>query len=736
MRPHPSFRSASGDAPPTMGARATRLLGLSGTSCPAIAASCAALLLLLCTASASPAAPADQSPGAILFGAAYYEEYAPYDRLDADVAMMKAAGINVVRIAESTWGTLEPQDGVFDFSHIDRVIRAMDKAGISVIVGTPTYAIPTWLAKKYPDVLATTPSGQNRYGPRQNMDITNPHFRFYAKRVIRRLVEHVKDQPAVIGYQIDNETKSYNVSGPDVQRGFVESQKKRFASLDALNLAYGLDYWSNRINSWEDYPSVDGAVNASLTSAFAEYQRSLVTDYLAWQASIVRELKRPNQFITQNFDMDWRGFSYGIQPDVDHFAAARALDIAGIDIYHPGQDHLTGTEIAFGGDLARSMRGGKNYLLIETQAQGFPEWTPYPGQLRLQAYSHLASGAEMVSYWHWATTNNGIETYWRGLLSQDYAPNPTYREAMQIGAELKRLSSELVGLHKNNQVAVYFSNRALTGFNAFKFGWTSRATYNDVLRPFYDALYRANIEADFIDPSTKDLSRYKLIVVPALYAASDAEIAALKDYVRSGGHLVLTFKSGFSDKNLKVRSTSQPGGFADAVGATYSQFVIPEKVSLKGEGFESGKTEDVRWWMELLQPTSATVLASYDHPVWGQYASITRNSYGKGEVTYVGFMPSDAVIGKILTQAADRAHVSRPGADLQFPLIVRSGVNGRNRPLHYLLNYSAASRALVFPFDSGTDLLSGEPVAKGGRIELGPWGVAIVEESSATAPTP
>lgn len=684
--------------------------------------------LLVSTIAAGAAVP--HYPGTILYGAAYYEEYAPYDRLDADIAMMKSAGINVVRIGESTWGTMEPRDGVFDFSHIDRVIQAMDKAGIAVIVGTPTYAIPTWLARKYPDVLAVTPAGPNRYGPRQNMDITNAHFRLCAERVIRRMVEHVKDQPAVIGYQVDNETKSYHVSGDEVQKGFVESMKKKFPSLDSLNHAFGLDYWSNRINAWEDFPSVDRAINASLTSAFAEYQRSLVTDYLAWQASLVRSLKRPDQFITQNFDLDWRGYSYGIQPEVDHLAAAHAMDVAGIDIYHPGQDRLTGTEIAFGGDLARSMRGGRNYLVIETQAQGFPEWTPYPGQLRLQAYSHLASGAEMVSYWHWTTTNNAIETYWRGLLSQDYAPNATFREAEQIGAELRRLGPELLGLRKSNEVAIYFSNRALTAFDSFHFGWTSRTTYNDVLRPFYDALYRANIETDLIDPSVKGLSRYKLIVVPALYAASDAEIAALKDYVRAGGHLLLSFKSGFSDENVKVRSSSQPGGFADAAGVTYSQFAIPEKVGIRGEGYTASPGE-VRWWMEFLEPTTASVLASYDHPAWGRYAALTRNKYGQGEVTYVGFMPGDALMNKIVTGAADRAKVTRLPPGLQYPLIVRGGRNGKNRALHYLLNYSPAARTLTYPFGAGKDLLSGKPVVQGGSLELPPWGAAIVEEGGA-----
>ena len=134
--------------------------------------------------------------------------------------------------------------------------------------------------------------------------------------------------------------------------------------------------------------------------------------------------------------------------------------------------------------------------------------------------------------------------------------------------------------------------------------------------------------------------------------------------------------------------------------------------------------------MELLQPTTATVIASYDHPVWGKYASITRNGYGKGEVTYVGFMPSDALIGAILAQAVERAKVTRLGADFHFPLIVRGGVNARHKAVHYLLNYSAGSRALEYPFGAGADLLSGKSIGKGDRIELGPWGIAIVEEST------
>jgi beta-galactosidase len=183
------------------------------------------------------------------------------------------------------------------------------------------------------------------------------------------MLEHIKNHPAIIGYQIDNETRSYGTSGPNVQAQFVAYMKARYPSLDSLNKIFGLDYWSNRINNWDDFPSVNGSINASLNAEFAKFQRSLVTDYLAWQAAIVRDYKKPEQFITQNFDFDWRGHSYGIQTEVDHFAAAKVLDIAGVDIYHPSQDKLTGAEISFGGDVARSMKGGQNYLVMETEAR-------------------------------------------------------------------------------------------------------------------------------------------------------------------------------------------------------------------------------------------------------------------------------------------------------------------------------------------------------------------------------
>ena len=127
----------------------------------------------------------------LLFGAAYYDEYLPYDRIETDMEMMKKAHINVIRIAESTWSTWEPQDGVFDFAHLHRMLKASSEHGIQVIVGTPTYAVPTWLAAKYPDILTQTHNGPERYGRRQNRDTAPPLYLKHAERIIRGVLEEV-----------------------------------------------------------------------------------------------------------------------------------------------------------------------------------------------------------------------------------------------------------------------------------------------------------------------------------------------------------------------------------------------------------------------------------------------------------------------------------------------------------------------------------------------------------------
>ena len=675
----------------------------------------------------------------LLYGAAYYDEYMPYDRLDKDVEMMKKAGINTVRIAESTWSTCEPQPGEFDFSHVERVMDAMEEAGLNVIIGTPTYAVPTWMVKAHPDVLAETVRGRGIYGARQIMDITHPVYLFYAERVIRELMKLTAHRKCVIGFQLDNETKYYGTAGKNVQEQFVKYIREKFHDdLDALNYEFGLDYWSNRINAWEDFPDVRGTINGSLGAEFEKFQRTLVDKFLGWQADIVNEYRREDQFVTHNLDFEWRGYSYGIQPYVNHLHASQCLTIAGTDIYHPTQDDLTGVEIAFGGDLIRSLKQD-NYLVIETEAQGFPGWTPYKGQLRLQAYSHLASGANSVMYWHWHSIHNSFETYWKGLLSHDFQENATYREACIIGNEFARLGKHLVNLKKKNEVAVLVSNEALTALNWFRIqeqapGADAKSIYyNDVMRWMYDTLYHMNVECDFIWPESENLEQYKAIVVPALYAAPDELLIRLKQYVENGGTLIASFKTAFANENVKVSHQVQPHILSNCFGVHYDQFTFPKNVGLTGEVIpekpdQKGNAHPAaNVFMELLVSEGAEVLASYEHYNWKDYAAITRNHYGKGQAVYIGCMTDEETLKSVYKAVLPEADVEIP--EYHYPIIVRKGLNDLGKTVCYFLNYSGMELEMPYDYKNGIELLENTAVENGTALQMPAWGVKIVEEA-------
>ena len=246
-----------------------------------------------------------------------------------------------------------------------------------------------------------------------------------------------------------------------------------------------------------------------------------------------------------------------------------------------------------------------------------------------------------------------------------------------------------------------------------------------------------NAEVDFVDPSTTDLSAYKLIVVPALYAAADAEIERLNAFAEAlGGHLLYTFKSGFSDENVKVRYTTQPGLIAESAGVQYNQFALPEGVSLEDDPYHVGPANNsARWWMELLTPTTATTVAQYHHPVWGKYAAIVRNNYGKGEVTYVGFMPTDALVRK---NHGRLRQTRRPLGPAAIAPLSNHHAQRRisRRPLcslpPELFRHSRSSnlRAGIRKKPAFRRIRS----AKQHRSLLPAWGVAIIEESAQRPP--
>lgn len=662
----------------------------------------------------------------LYYGAAYYDEYMPESRIETDMRLMRDAGMNLIRVAESTWSTWEKREGEFNFDSLDRVLAAAEKYGISVIVGTPTYAVPTWLVKLDPAVLTVTHSGQNLYGPRQNMDIVNPTYRKYAGRMIETLIKHVCDHKCVIGYQIDNETKAYDTCSVYAQKEFVRRLRERYPDLEEFNHEFGLDYWSNRVDDWDCFPDIRSTINASLGAEYERFQRELVTEFFEWQAGIISKFKKKEQFLTHNFDYDWINQSLGYHPEIDQYAAAAHLDVAGCDIYHRNQDELTGKEIVMGGNIARSLKGQENYLVLETDAQGQTAWLSYPGQLRLNAYAHIANGANCVEYWHWHSLHNAIETYWKGVLSHDLLPNATYRECAQVGKEWERIGKHLKNLKKTNKIAVLLSNDALTGMKQFPTETAGSHSYNVVMRWLVDTLYDMNIEYDMIGVAERALSKYDVVILPPLYSASEKLIEELKEFVRTGGCLISSYKCGFSNEHLKVYHDAQPHGLTEVFGVKYDQFTYPKGVTVEFGGEKSEACE----WMELLRPEGAEVLAHYGHKVWGEYAAVTMNKYGDGYAVYLGTMFGENTLQKVYEYIFDKIgfnEIEKVQVSAKMPVSVRQGVNELGKHVIYYLNYSGEERSVVHAAPGGVELLSGEAVKEGGELSLEAWGVKVVE---------
>jgi beta-galactosidase len=675
----------------------------------------------------------------VLYGAAYYPEYMPQDRLERDVELMQKAGISVVRLGESTWSSWEPRDGEFQFAWMERVIDRLHRAGIQVILGTPTYSIPTWLYREHPDIAVThngtapplrdpyyptyppslTPGA---YGPRQNMDLLNPEYRRYAERIIRQVVGHFKDHPAVIGYQIDNETFSNGISTPYAAKAFRERLIKKYRTTDTLNRIWGLVYWGQLIADWDDLPGRDGILNPGYKLEWEDFQHDIVTEFLAWQSKIVNEYKRPDQFITHDF-------SGGAHTNLDQWAIAGNLDIVAANPYFETQQRFNGRAIWLAGDVARSLKG-TNYLVTETNAQGIgwdsrTQFPPYPGQLRLAVYTHLAAGANMVAYWHWSSLHYGQETYWKGILSHDLEPNRVYGEMTNVAAELKKLGPQLVNLKKQNQVAILFSTDSANAISYMPFSDTT--SYMTVLNQMYGALYDLNVEPDFV-PAGASLSSYKVVIVPPLYSASDEALAKLSAYVQGGGHVVMAFKSGFTDEHSTVRDVVAPGPLRAAAGFHYQEFTnLAEPVRLSPDPYGVGDQNRGSTWAEFLIPDTAEVVASYDDPYW-KFPAITRNRYGSGSLTYEGTVVTDALQRQVIRDVLGRAGLTGPDQKLPAQVKVRHGRNAQDKPVHYYLNFSGSPQSFSYPYRSGSDLLTGAAVQAGATMTLKPWDLAIVIE--------
>ena len=269
----------------------------------------------------------------IRFGAAYYAEYQHRPDLEADFDLMGKAGFSIIRVGESVWSTWEPDDGRFELNWLEPVLDAAHRHDIGVILGTPTYAIPMWLTRRYPEIAAETVSGHRvGWGARQEVNFAHAAYRFHAERVIRQVVGRYREHPAIIGYQIDNEPGLRLLYNADVFETFVDWLRRRYGTVDRLNEEWGLAYWSHRLSRWSDLWHPEGNFQPQYDLAWRRFQAELVTEFIGWQADIVRELTGGRGFVTTCISYE--------QPGIEDAELSRKLDVASGNAYYEMQDSL------------------------------------------------------------------------------------------------------------------------------------------------------------------------------------------------------------------------------------------------------------------------------------------------------------------------------------------------------------------------------------------------------------
>jgi beta-galactosidase len=696
-------------------------------------------------------------PDQVLYGVAYYAEYQPYDRLDRDLDLMAEAGLTVIRVGESVWSTWEPEDGRFELDWLAPVLDGAHARDIRVVLGTPTYAMPPWLVRKYPEVLAERRTGRRiAYGHRQDADFTHPAFRRHAERITRKVVGRYADHPAVIGYQVDNEPGIELFHNRGVFEGFVDRLREKYGAVDVLNERWGLVYWSHRIARWDELWPPDGNTVPSYDLEWRRYQSALTTAFIAEQAAIVRELARADQFVTTCMALS--------RPAFDPADLNRALDVAAVNPYYPMQDALTmptapseaalsrprwsrlsgASAIYLQADLTRGARD-EPFLVTETNAISIGEshsnFPAYDGQWRQAAWALVARGARMVEYWHWHSIHFGHETYWLGVLGHDGEPGRCYAEVKRIAGELRRAGSAVVDLVPDADVAVLCSRESQWAMEfqpplAREEGLEpDRHSYERILARFYEGLFGAGLQADIVYAQQLGthagalVARWPVLVVPGLYVADDALLDVLVEYAEAGGHLVLGFRSGYADEEGRARAEVMPGRLRAAVGASYGEYTnltAPVPLRVRGD-LAVGEGATATAWADALVRNGAESLVDYEHPHLGRWAAITTRVCGRGRVTYVGTLPDREL-------AVALGHWLRPGpdpwTDRPPSVTVTAARNREGGRLWFVSNWSWHRVRVPLPI-AARDLLSGTDLGPGGNLDLESWDVRVLLERPA-----
>jgi beta-galactosidase len=588
------------------------------------------------------ALPADQAGENLwnryFLGTAYYPEWWPATEWEQDFSQMQELGINTVRMGEFAWAIFEPGAARFEFSWMDQAIASANRHGLSVILGTPTASVPPWLYQLHPDVLSGNDSGPYTYGGRKGYCTSSENYLQACARIVTALAKHYGHHPGVIGWQLDNEPgypfQSYD---PNSERAFQLWLQKRYRTLAALNRAWNGAFWSNQYTDWSQihFPtnSAEGGWQPAISLDYRRFFSDSFLHHLRLQAAILRQ-NTANQFIVTN----WPSATWS----VDVFAAAEFLDGAAWDNYcsAPGTSNFQHQYISgLNHDLCRCAGPRQRFICAEQIAYIPPN--ALDQGLRLQAYIDLAHGSHGHLYFEWRRPLAGGEQYRPSFIKRfDGAINPQKPIFEQIGREFARLGPRLATAETRADIALLydFTNEWAQGF------WSvgdKNARYDSEATRYYVGFKVLQRNIDII-PLSKDFSSYKLMVAPNLHLVDDSTVSRLRAFVHDGGVLVLNYRAGTQNADGSMRRVISPGVFTEMAGVTAESKLdlvesSPQNVAELGIIMSDGQTIfHPRTTLESLTLHGAEPIATFRGGRMAGQPAITRNSYGRGWVFYVG----------------------------------------------------------------------------------------------------
>ena len=627
---------------------------------------------------------------------------------DEDMRLMKLAHVNSATVGIFSWAMLEPEEGVYNFEWLDRILGKLHENGIDVILATPSGARPAWLAQKYPEVLRVEENGiRNEYGVRHNHCITSPVYREKVRNINRKLAERYKDHPAVKMWHISNEY-SGECHCELCQEAFREWLKKYYHnSLDELNFKWWNGFWSHTITDWSQINSPKYRGENHISAMKLCWDRFVSESHISFYENEIAPLREitPHIPVTTNLMRMRDGINYQ--------ELAKKMDLVSWDNYphwDKGENIEQALETAFYHDMFRSMKSGQPFFMMESTPSQV-NWhdvnkLPKPGMQELSSIQAVAHGADSVQYFQWRKSRGGHEKYHGAVVDHCGHENTrVFRDITRLGEKLEKLS-DVVGKYSQSRVAVVFdwentwATKYFHGFNNIN------RDYRAECIKWYAPLWKKGVTADIISQDD-DFSKYDLVIAPFLYMLKDGTDKKIEEYVENGGNFVATYLTGLVDKDDLCFLGGFPANNLKKVFGIWHEDTDALPEGMKNSVLYNGKNYDVVHVCDIIHANEAEVLGKYGKDFYADYPAVTVNSYGKGKAYYVAFRNDDDFAENFLSQFD-----IRPDADIKLSPDVYMRKRGE---LIFVMNFSDEERTVTLDKEY-TNVITDEKI--NGEVKL------------------